>query len=149
VLSLSLAPSECAKGSPPPLLTSGNRVGAPIKRCGVAKEEQRSLGEEGQLDHLASRARRSQSVLLPLLLHQVWHHSQADPTRAALPSGHPVVSSKTPDASAKTRTQRCVVVAACVCRPHQLCVCVLALASGVFDVTTGCPVGKAARVGSA
>ena len=39
--------------------------------------------------------------------------------------------------------------AACLCRAHQLCVCVLALASGVFDETTGCPVGKAARVGSA
>jgi len=34
----------------------------------------------------------------------VWHHSQADPTRAAFPTGHPVVSSKTPEASAKTHT---------------------------------------------
>jgi len=41
-------------------------------------------------------------VLLPLLLHQMRHHSQADPTRAAFPTGHPVVSSKTPQASAKT-----------------------------------------------
>ena len=30
------------------------------------------------------------------------------------------------------------MLAACLCRPHQLCVCVLALASGVFDETTGC-----------
>jgi len=43
-------------------------------------------------------------VLLPLLLHQKWPHSQADPTRAAFPTGHPVVSSKTPEASAKTHT---------------------------------------------
>jgi len=34
----------------------------------------------------------------------LWYHSQADPTRAAFPTGHPVVSSKTPEASAKTHT---------------------------------------------
>ena len=34
----------------------------------------------------------------------LWHHSQADPTRAAFPTGHPVVSSKTPEVSAKTHT---------------------------------------------
>jgi len=34
----------------------------------------------------------------------LWYHSQADPTRAAFPTGHPVVSSKTPDVSAKTHT---------------------------------------------
>jgi len=34
----------------------------------------------------------------------MWYHSQADPTRAAFPTGHPVVSSKTPEASAKTHT---------------------------------------------
>ena len=43
-------------------------------------------------------------MLPPLLLHQMLYHSQADPTRAAFPTGHPVVSSKTPEASAKTRT---------------------------------------------
>jgi len=34
----------------------------------------------------------------------LWHQSQAEPTRAAFPTGHPVVSSKTPKASAKTHT---------------------------------------------
>ena len=34
----------------------------------------------------------------------MWYHSQADPTRAAFPTGHPVVSSKTPESSAKTHT---------------------------------------------
>jgi len=34
----------------------------------------------------------------------LWYHSQADPTRAAFPTGHPVVSSKTPKVSAKTHT---------------------------------------------
>jgi len=92
------------RGFPPPLLTSGNQVGSPIKRCGVATEKQRSLGEDGQLDHLASRSRRKKSVLLPLLLYQMWHNSQADPTRAAFPTGHPVVSSKIPEASARTHT---------------------------------------------
>jgi len=43
-------------------------------------------------------------VLLPRLLHQMWYHSQADPTRAVFPTVHPVVSSKTPEASAKTHT---------------------------------------------
>jgi len=37
-------------------------------------------------------------------LFRLWHHSQADPTRAAFPTGHPVVSSKTPEVSAKTHT---------------------------------------------
>ena len=32
------------------------------------------------------------------------HHSQADPTRAAFPTGNPVVSSKTPESSANTHT---------------------------------------------
>jgi len=35
---------------------------------------------------------------------ELWYHSQADPTRAAETTGHPVVSSKTPEVSAKTHT---------------------------------------------
>jgi len=34
----------------------------------------------------------------------LWYHSQADPTRAAFPTGHPVVSSMTPEVSANTHT---------------------------------------------
>jgi len=45
-----------------------------------------------------------QSELLSLLLHQMWQHRQADPAGAVVPPVLSVVSSKTPEASAKTHT---------------------------------------------
>jgi len=104
VLSLPLAASEGAKGSPP----SPSGIGVPsrltkptLRGCNggtkIARRRRSTLPP-----HVANT--KVQSKLLPLLLHQMWQHRQADPAGAVVPSVRSVVSSKTPEASAKTHT---------------------------------------------
>jgi len=75
----------------------GAHVPPKAKKCHLFQEEVEYLGHiigRGQLQVQDKNIRGL----------KVWYHSQADPTRAAFPTGHPVVSSKTPEVSAKTHT---------------------------------------------
>jgi len=104
VLSLALAASAGAEGSPPspPDIQVPRRFSKPtLQSCNGGTKIAR-----GKRSTRPPRFANTnvQSELLPLLLYQMWQHRQADPARAVVPSVRSVVSSKTPEASAKTHT---------------------------------------------
>jgi len=104
MLSLPLAASAEAEGSPPspPVIRVPRRFTKPTLR-GCNGGTKIARGRRSTRPPRVANT-KVQNELLPLLLHQVWQHRQADPTWAVVPSMRSVVSSKTPEASAKTHT---------------------------------------------